>query len=656
MTFRHLSLRKKFVLIFFVTTGVGGLVSLFVGYRIVKNTLIGQAQSKVKHDLSAARMVYSERLNDIRDIVGLTAARESLREALAEGRTEILYQYLNRVRTQYGLDVLNLIDRGGRVLVRTRRPDRHGDDQTWDVLVRRALGGGVHAGTQIVPAGELLREGEDLAERAEMKILPTPMAIERTERLETSGLMLKASAAVEDEEGKVLAVLSGGILLNRNYDIVDRVKELVYKGERYKGIEIGTATIFQKDYRISTNVRTREGERAVGTRISREVGEAVLERGETWLARAFVVKDWYITAYEPIRDPEGTIIGILYVGMLEKPYLDTTHKVMTTFVLLAGLLFFFLLVILYASTVRIIKPLDRMVAATREISRGDLSHKVDIPSGDEIGRLAESFNLMTENLRTANDKLLEWTRTLEKKVEERTAELKAVQDNLVQSEKLASLGKLAAGIAHEINNPLGGILIYSHLVLEDLPEGSPQAENLKKIIKETTRCKTIVKGLLEFARPKEPEMTSVHIPDIIDKALAILERQSLFQNIVIRKEYSPLPPLVVDAAQLQQVFMNIILNAAEAMDGNGTLTIRAGPDETFGWLKVEFHDTGHGISPEVRKRLFEPFFTTKKIGQGTGLGLAISYGIIKKHNGEIRVAGEPGRGAVFTVLLPMKTV
>jgi len=149
-------------------------------------------------------------------------------------------------------------------------------------------------------------------------------------------------------------------------------------------------------------------------------------------------------------------------------------------------------------------------------------------------------------------------------------------------------------------------------------------------------------------------MTLTDIPEVVEKTLAIFERQALFQNITLRKEFSPLPRLVVDASQLQQVFINIILNAAEAMKGRGTLTIRATSEEE-GWLRLEFIDTGHGIRPEDREHLFEPFFTTKEVGQGTGLGLAISYSIIKKHRGEIEVRSEPGRGAAFIIRLPLRS-
>jgi len=649
-----LFLRTKLVLSFLVVIIIGGLLTLSFGYRLVKNTIISQAQAKVKHDLAAAWMVFNEKLNDIKEIVNLTAGRESLREALKSNQKDILFKYLSRVRNDYGVDILTLTDKRGRVIIRTRNPEIVGDDQSHDEIIKKVLKGGLVASPQIVPREELFKEGEDLADQASIEFIQTPKAAPRPENKETSGFMLKAAASVLDERGTLLGVLYGGILLNRNYEIVDRVKEIVYKGEKYKGRDKGTATIFQHDLRISTNVPNEKGERAIGTRVSKEVNDAVLVEGKAWIDRAFVVDKWYITAYEPIKNIENEIIGILYVGMLERPYIDITTRVMSTFTLVALLFIVLLLVILYFSTTRIINPLQKMVVATQEIAKGDLSHKVEVQSKDEIGTLADSFNQMTENLKIANQKLIEWGKTLEKKVEERTKELTEMQAHLIQSEKLASLGKLAAGIAHEINNPLGGILIYSHLLLEETNKNSPHYENLKKIVKETSRCKDIVKGLLEFARPKEPETSQVDINDIVESSLVIMESQALFQNIKIKKSYAKdLPRIVADGAQLQQVFMNIILNAAEAMDGKGVLTLSTSLDGDRTHIEVKFSDTGHGIKEEDKGRLFEPFFTTKEVGKGTGLGLAISYSIVQKHNGTIQVESEVGKGSSFVVIIPV---
>jgi two-component system NtrC family sensor kinase len=600
-------------------------------------------------------MVFNEKLNDIKEVVSLTADREGLQEAIKNNDKDSILRNLNRVREESGLDILNLTDKNGIVIIRTRNPRVIGDDQSQNELVREALKNGEIAFPQIVPREELLKEGKDLADQAYMEFIATPKAVPRPENKETSGMMLKAAATIREENGTTLGILFGGILLNRNYYIVDRVKEIVYKGEKYKGRDKGTATIFQHDLRISTNVPNEEGERAIGTRVSREVNQAVLIEGQPWIDRAFVVNHWYITAYEPIKNINGEIIGILYVGMLERPYIDTTSRVMLTFTLMAFLFIIFLLVILYFATSRITNPLQKMVVATQEIAKGDLSHKVEVDSRDEIGYLANSFNQMTADLKTANQKLIEWGKTLEKKVEERTKELREMQAHLIQSEKLASLGKLAAGIAHEINNPLGGILIYSHLLLEDTSRKSPHYENLKKIVKETSRCKDIVKGLLEFARPKEPEVSQIDLNDVVDRSLAIVEKQALFQNIKISKAYMPgLPKIVADGSQLQQVFMNIIINAAEAMDGKGVLSLSTSLDKDGACIEAKISDTGHGINEEDKKRLFEPFFSTKEVGKGTGLGLAISYSIIQIHQGTIDVKSEEGKGSTFTVRLPVK--
>jgi len=547
-----------------------------------------------------------------------------------------------------------MTDSSGKVIVRTRNPEIEGDDQSQDEIVKKALDGGDFAFPQIVSREELLKEGRELADRAYMEFIPTPKAAPRPEDKEINGMMLKAASSVEDDKGILLGVLYGGILVNRDFKIVDRVKELVYKDKKYKGREIGTATIFQHDLRISTNVRNEKGDRAIGTRVSKEVNEAVLERGEAWIDRAFVVNDWYITAYEPIKNIDKKIIGILYVGMLERPYIDTTNRVILTFAVIAILCVIVLLLILVFSTTRIINPLQKMVLATQRIAKGDLTHKLHVRSKDEIGALAESFDQMTEELKMANQKLIEWGKTLEKKVEERTEEIRQMQAHLIQQEKLASLGKLAAGIAHEINNPLGGILIYSHLLLEDSRKEDPQYQNLEKIVKETTRCRDIVKGLLQFARPKEPDVTQIDVNAILDNALSLLESQAIFQNVTIKKRYQDdLPPVVADRSQLQQVFINIILNAADAMNGKGTLTLKTTISEGKPFINISISDTGHGIKKEDKSRLFEPFFTTKEAGAGTGLGLAICYSIIQKHGGTIEVESEVGKGSTFTVKLPL---
>ncbi len=235
---------------------------------------------------------------------------------------------------------------------------------------------------------------------------------------------------------------------------------------------------------------------------------------------------------------------------------------------------------------------------------------------------------------------------IEKKLEETHLQL-------VNSEKMASLGKLAAGIAHEINNPLGGILIYSSLLMEDLPEGDPKRNDLSRIVQEASRCKEIVKSLLEFARQTEPKMEPTDVNRAINDGLFFLVNQALFHNIKIVKKFDPFLPFVRgNASQLKQVFMNIIVNAAEAMHGSGTLTISTASSPDGRYVSIEFTDTGEGIPEENLTRIFDPFFTTKAVGKGTGLGLATSYGIIQDHGGHIRVKSKVGEGTTFIIELP----
>ena len=223
---------------------------------------------------------------------------------------------------------------------------------------------------------------------------------------------------------------------------------------------------------------------------------------------------------------------------------------------------------------------------------------------------------------------------------------------LLSSEKLASLGKLAAGIAHEINNPLGGILIYSSLMLDALPENDAKRQDLARIVQETGRCTEIVKSLLEFARQGEPTMEAVDINRAITDGLFFLENQALFHNIRIIKNLDPsLPCALGNAGQLKQVFMNIIVNAAEAMRGSGTLTISTALDRERNSIAIAFTDTGEGIPEENLSRIFDPFFTTKEIGKGTGLGLSTSYGIIEGHGSKIEVQSKVGEGTTFTISL-----
>jgi two-component system NtrC family sensor kinase len=300
------------------------------------------------------------------------------------------------------------------------------------------------------------------------------------------------------------------------------------------------------------------------------------------------------------------------------------------------------------------RPIRRLLAATKTAAHGNLDQAVSIRSHDELGELSESFNNMISELKRSRDAIEDWTQTLEHRVQERTQELQQVQDQLVRAGKMAALGELAAGVAHEINNPLTGVLTFSSLILKKLDESHPWKKDMENIVQQTTRCRNIVRGLLDFARQRKPDKKEWDIHTLIDRTVILVENQARFQNIKIVKEFKTgIPMLFLDGDQIQQVFMNIIINAADAMAGDGgTLTIRTNMKD--GMAEVSFTDSGCGIAKEHLSKLFDPFFTTKETGKGTGLGLAISYGIIQSHGGDIGVESKVGKGSTFRIKLPIE--
>lgn len=300
-------------------------------------------------------------------------------------------------------------------------------------------------------------------------------------------------------------------------------------------------------------------------------------------------------------------------------------------------------------------PVSILTQGMERVAAGELGHTVKIDSRDEMGELAKTFNAMTADLRKAKDELVEWGHTLEKKVEEKTEEIRKSHSQLIHSEKLASLGRMAAGVAHEINSPLTGIVTFGHLLLKKFPEGSEEKEDINVIIEQANRCSNIIKGLLGFARAISTDKTLTNINDVALSALNMVRHKAEFFDIqVILKLDESLPPVMASASQLQQVFLNMIINAGDAMEGVGTLTIatRRQMKDGMPFVEVEVIDTGNGISEENMSKIFEPFFTTKPVGKGTGLGLAVSHGIIQDHGGRTYVKSKVGEGTSFFVRLP----
>jgi two-component system NtrC family sensor kinase len=327
------SFKKRVALIFVVISLSTGVIIGLIVNSVIANRVIHETQERVKEALNTARWVYTSKLNDIDRIIRLTSIRYILKEALQKEKVLSLKDDLTRLMADEGLDFLTLLDRKGTVLLRVHHPGMSGDSLKDDPFVKEALNNKALSGTQVLLRDQLSKEGKALADKAVFPLVPTPKEKPIEKLDQTSGMVLKSAYPVVDAKGKVLGVLVGAILLNRNYEIVDRIKNIVFRDAKYKGKEIGTATLFLGEWRISTNVTDKEGHRAVGTRAMKEVQEQVLQNGLPWIHRAYVVDDWYITAYEPIRDFQEKIVGMLYVGILETKYTVLKERLILLFML-----------------------------------------------------------------------------------------------------------------------------------------------------------------------------------------------------------------------------------------------------------------------------------------------------------------------------------
>ena len=372
-----------------------------------------------------------------------------------------------------------------------------------------------------------------------------------------------------------------------------------------------------------------------------EVIDRVLERGETYVGLAKVVGQDFYTAYSPIQDSKERVIGMLGIGTVEQEYRDARKRTTLLFAALiaGGMSFGFLMT--YIFSVWLVRPIAELARGMSRVAEGDLDYKVHIESADELRRLARAFNTMVKAVKDRDQKLREMT-----------------ENRLSVVEKQIAIGRLAAGVAHEINNPLTAVLSLSSLMLRHSPKEDARREDLEIIVAETTRCREIVSALLDFAREKPSTKIVVDVNQVVRDTLALANKYPSLGRVQI--DFAPLgEPVNVlgDPTELQQVFTNLILNAAEATEERqeGLVSIRVFGGAAENSVHVRIRDNGKGIPKEHIDRIFEPFFTTKGKSKGTGLGLSVSLGIVQKHNGVIEVESEKDKGTTVTVILPVLT-
>jgi two-component system NtrC family sensor kinase len=353
------------------------------------------------------------------------------------------------------------------------------------------------------------------------------------------------------------------------------------------------------------------------------------------------------------------VLGLLDVA-LSLQDMDSRRARATWRIAGLSLLALVVLTALVSAIVRffVVRPVSEMLAATRDLAHGGAPAPLPIHSRDELGRLEHSFNEMSDSLRAAHERLQAAADGLEHQVEERTAALRQAQEALVQTEKLASLGTLSASIAHEINNPLAGILTFARLMSKTLETGEVDdaaraacLKNLGLIQRETERCTRIVRSLLDFARARPMDLHAVDAVAALEEALSLTQHKLQLEQVVVTKSVDGAAVLNGDFGQLRQVFVNLILNACDAMPKGGSLAVTSKKAPDGRAVEISFADTGTGIAPEHLSRIFDPFFTTKEMG--TGLGLSVAYGVIEKHGGSMKAQSRPGEGTTMTVRLPL---
>lgn len=652
------SVRFKLLAIALLPTLV--ILPLLLGIAIVRwNAKFDAALiSKVNGDLTIAHQYLSRILENTGEHLQALGGSVRFRDMAAQGDTPALARFLEENRQLLGLDFLFLVDAHGRpvsvpeLALRVDRP-----------VMAAALAGKASTEIDIFDNAELAAISPELAARAHLELVPTPNAVQTDKNVETRGMVVHSASPVRFGDGRNGALV-GGIVLNQNLDFIDTINDLVYREASLPEGSQGTATLFLDDVRISTNVRLFEGRRALGTRVSAAVREAVLGQGRTWLDSAFVVNDWYISAYEPIVDSYGKRVGMLYVGFLEAPFTEAKRSTLVT-IALAFLAITAASVPLFLRWARgIFKPLERMTGTIASVEGGDLGARTGLSvADDEIGRVALHLDNLLDQLQERDRELRAWNEELNARVEDRTRELRlanqqleATTKQLIVSEKLAAIGEITAGVAHEINNPIAVMQGNLEVVRSVMGEQAELARTEFRLLDEQIhRISQIVTKLLQFAKPEEyAGYVERHAPqDVVTDCLPLVQHLLNKARIEIKREDTATRLVLMNRTELQQVLVNLIVNAIHAMPDGGRLTLRCLDRDMDGrpGVVIEVADTGVGMEPEVLARIFDPFFTTKR-REGTGLGLSISQTLVGRQAGKISAVSEIGKGTTFTIWLP----
>lgn len=658
------NLRYKLLLLVLLPVFIVMPIVLSMAAYWSKNFSYDQLYMKVSTDLSVTHEIFHQQQKKHLSKLERIGESYSLRNSLYAKDYEALDFEINVLKEEGEFDYLHLLDLKGRWLY---EPPHYGFTRSKQtVLFNQAKTSGAVSGVEIFSQQDLEREKDIDRTLMRLTLVDTPRAKPVQHNVEDRGMMLRMVYPVRGPSNKIIALLDGGVLLNRNFNFVDHIRDIVYgPGSLIEG-SLGTVTVFIDDVRITTNVQDESGERALGTRVSQEVRAQVLEQGETWINSAFVVNDWYISAYEPIYDVGGERVGILYVGFLETPFSQIIRNALLI------LFIFFIFVMLLSSwfAIRgaksIFKPIEQMTSVVKGTHAGEQLRIGNVDTNDEIGVLARQFDSMLDQVEERNLQIVHAAELLEQKVEERTIELKtkneALKNNidllnetrkqLVLAEKLASLGELTAGIAHEINNPTAVILGNMEVIISELDDKmSPVKVESDLIIEQVYRIRNIIESLLQYSRTSENTdyIGSINVNEIIEHALLLVKYEIETHHTNVTLDLNADVKIHIQKQELQQVLINLIVNAVQSsLDDDVKIHI-----ETNNWdnkgVVIKIKDNGTGIDENELNRVFDPFYTTKQ--NGTGLGLSVSFGLVQRYGGTISVENNLTSGTCFSIFL-----
>ncbi|MEO1549324.1 MAG: cache domain-containing protein, partial [Pseudomonadota bacterium] len=512
--------------------------------------------AKVESDLRVAEQYLARIVADTGDDLDGLAGSVAFATALEENRAPAFFE---QSRARLGLDFLYFL------------PDGAGARASRWPIIATALDGRPATSIDIFSAADLRALSPDLAKRAEIALIETEAATPTERRVEDRGMVVHGASPVE--VGGTKGVLVGGILLNRNLTFIDTINALVYLNAVTGGELQGTATLFLEDVRVSTNVRLFADVRALGTRVSAVVRGAVLDEGTTWLDRAFVVNDWYISGYLPILDSFGNRVGMLYVGFLEAPFAEAKQNAIWWMAAaFLGVLCLSVPVFLWMAR-GVFAPLERMTQTLRAVGQGDLSARTQHTGlRDEIGQVAAHMDDLLDQVQDRDRRLRAWADELNTRVDLRTAELRDANSKLeetyrqlVMSEKLAAIGEITAGVAHEINNPVAVIQGNVDVIRESLgPAAKDVVTELNLVDRQVSRIRAIVGKLLKFARPSDFAEMSGHVSlgAVVADSLVLVDHTLSRGQIEVVTKLDVVPPVRADAGEMQQVVINLIMNAA----------------------------------------------------------------------------------------------